>query len=619
MPSRRDLLTAATLLGATAAAPAFAKVAAKAAAKRPAVAASPLTPVLKAIADQIILNSPETATGLGLDRGALAPLASRLGDNSLDERGRDAERTKAYRKQLLDVDRTKLSDTDQTRYDTLLYALDLGVAGQKFGFGNTGINGGVPYVVSQQNGSYSNVPEFLDSQHHIEHAPDVEAYLDRLSAFGRQLDQETAAIEFDAGKGVILPDFLLANVLGQQESFRKTAAGQQRMVTNLRTRAAKIGAPNPTARATKIVEKEVYPAFDRQIAMLTSLKDKANDKAGAWKLPDGEAYYKWLLKASTTTDLSAETIHQTGLRQNAEIDREMDSLLKAQGLTKGSVGERVIALAKDPKFAYADDDAGRTAVLAYVQGRIDAVRPLMAKISKLGLKANVQVKRVPPDIQDGAALGYMNFASLDGSRPAIYYINLKDMAFWPRFQLASLTAHEAIPGHAWQGAYLAEHAKELPLITSLLGFNAFVEGWALYAEQLVDESGAYDADPFSRLGYLQAQRFRAVRLVVDTGLHAKKWTREQAINYMTDNTGRSRSSVTSEIDRYCASPGQACGYKIGHNEIIRLRAQAKAAAGANFDVRDFNDVVVTTGGVPLSVLATVIERRFKAAYGVPVK
>jgi len=220
---------------------------------------------------------------------------------------------------------------------------------------------------------------------------------------------------------------------------------------------------------------------------------------------------------------------------------------------------------------------------------------------------------VPADIQDGAALGYMNFAAVDGSRPAIYYINLKDTSYWPRWTIPSLTAHEAIPGHAWQGAYLAEHRADVPLIASLLGFNAFVEGWALYAEQLVDESGLYKDDPLARLGYLQAQRFRAVRLVVDTGMHAKRWTRAQAIAFMVANTGRSNGAVTSEIDRYCASPGQACGYKIGHNEIIRLRTQAKAALGPRFDQRDFNDAIVRTGGVPLTVLSTVIGNYVAAA------
>ena len=602
-PSRRELLATLIAAGAVTTLPGFARAA--------TAGASALTPVIQKIADDILLNSPEQATGLGLDRGALAPLAGKYSDLSLAERKRDAARNVAYRKQLVAVDRSKLSEIDQTRYDTLLFALDLGLAGRHFGYGSAGIYGGGPYVVSQQNGTYSQFAEFLDSQQHIEVPADVEAYLSRLTGVAKQLDQETEALKADAAKGVVIPDFLMVNTLTQQRGVRSVPAGKQRVVTNLKTRALKVGAPDPTARATKIVESLIYPALDRQTAALAALKP--DDRAGVWKLPDGDAYYRWLLKASTTTDLDPETVHQTGLRQNAEIDAKMDAVLRAQGLTEGSVSDRMTTLAKDPRFTYPATDAGRADVIAYCQSRVNAVHALMPKLSKLTLKAEVQVKRVPVDIQDGAALGYMNFASLDGSRPAIYYVNLKDMSVWPRFQLASLTAHEGIPGHAWQGAYLAEHAKELPLMTSLLGFNAFVEGWALYAEQLVDESGSYDDDPWSRLGYLQAQRFRAVRLVVDTGLHAKRWTRDKAIDFMVTNTGRSKAAVTSEIDRYCASPGQACGYKIGHNEILRLRELAKAKAGAAFDVRDFNDTVVMTGGVPLEVLAKVVERRFGTA------
>jgi uncharacterized protein (DUF885 family) len=215
---------------------------------------------------------------------------------------------------------------------------------------------------------------------------------------------------------------------------------------------------------------------------------------------------------------------------------------------------------------------------------------------------------VPEDIQDGASLGYMNFAALDGSRPAIYYINLKSTTLWPKYQLTTLTAHEGVPGHTWQGAYLAEHSKDIPLISSLMGFNAFVEGWALYSEQLCDENGLYAETPFEQLGYLQAQQFRACRLVVDTGLHALKWTREQSIKFLVENTGRGENAMTSETDRYCVSPGQACGYKVGHNEMLRLREKARAALGASFDNADFNDAIVRTGGVPLTVLATAIDQ-----------
>jgi uncharacterized protein (DUF885 family) len=200
----------------------------------------------------------------------------------------------------------------------------------------------------------------------------------------------------------------------------------------------------------------------------------------------------------------------------------------------------------------------------------------------------------------------MNSGSLDGSRPSTYYINLHDTANWPRFTLPSLTYHETIPGHVWQGAFITER-HTLPLINTMLGFNAYVEGWALYAEQLADEVGLYADDPLGQLGYLQGQQFRACRLVVDTGLHAKRWTREQAVDWMVAATGRTKGAMTSEVDRYCSNPGQACGYKVGHTEILRLREKAKAAMGPRFDVRDFNDAVVTAGVVPLTVLSTVID------------
>jgi uncharacterized protein (DUF885 family) len=236
----------------------------------------------------------------------------------------------------------------------------------------------------------------------------------------------------------------------------------------------------------------------------------------------------------------------------------------------------------------------------------------MPKASRLSLKAPVRVKRVPVDIQDGAGLGYMNFGALDGSRPSIYYINLKNTANWPKFSLPTLTHHEAIPGHAWQGAYMTETGK-LPLIRVLLsGFNAYVEGWALYSEQLTDEMGMYADDPFGQLGYLQGQQFRAVRLVVDTGLHALKWSREKAVQWAVEQTGRTEESMRSEIDRYCGTPGQACGYKVGHNELLRLRDKAKAALGAKFDIRDYDDWVVEAGPMPIDVLSNVIDAHVAA-------
>ena len=604
MLNRRQMLAATAALAAAAHPLAAAVVGAKAAVADPQLAAT-----LDAIANGILATSPEAATGLGLDRGERAALAGQLSDASEAAAKRDLAALGEYRKWLMAVDPAKLGGSDRTIYDTVLFALDTGIAGGAFGFGYTGTQSGIPYIVSQQNGAYQNVPEFLDSQHRVETAADVGYYLSRLNAFAVQLDQETARINADAARGVILPDFLLANALGQMVGFRATPAAEQRLVTSLARRAAKIpGVVDPSATATTIVLTKVYPALDRQIAALRALQPKAGPDAGVWRLPDAATYYPWLLRASTTTALTADEIHATGLRQTAELQAGMDKIMAAQGLTKGSVGERLAALTADPANLFPNTDAGRDDVIAFIQQRIDAVRPRMAELSKLGLKVEVKVKRVPPDIQDGASLGYMNFAALDGSRPAIYYVNLKDTGYWPKWTLPSLTAHEAIPGHAWQGAYLAERRDEIPLISSLIGFNAFVEGWALYAETLVDEIGMYQDEPLWRLGFLQALNFRAVRLVVDTGLHHKRWSRTKAIDYMVANTGRARGAVTSEVDRYCASPGQACGYKIGHNEIVRLRTKAKEAMGAKFDLRAFNDAVVTTGGVPLEVLARVIDR-----------
>ena len=297
-----------------------------------------------------------------------------------------------------------------------------------------------------------------------------------------------------------------------------------------------------------------------------------------------------------------------GLEQNKAIEARMDTLLKAQGLTQGTVGERMSALTRDPRFAFPNTQAGRDQIVGYLNGRIAAARASLPKVSNLHLKAPVVVRPVPVDIQDGAGLGYMNSGSLDGARPSIYYINLKDTANWPKFTLPSLTYHETLPGHAWQGAYLTETGKT-PLIRILLsGFNAYVEGWALYAEQMGDEIGLYDDDPFGRLGYLQAMKFRAVRLVVDTGIHAQRWTRDQAIDWAVRNAGRTRGAMTSEIDRYCGWPGQACGYKVGHTEIVRLREKAKAAMGARYTLQGFNDAVVEAGSVPLTVLATAVDR-----------
>ncbi len=607
------------MMGSTLAAAALATPAGAAVSKVSAAPAPRMKALLDRFADELLRLTPETATSLGLDTGARAALKSQFADGTPAADARWATQLGSMITRLKALGRTGLSPADQIRYDTVTYAAQAGIDGRKFFYGSAqgGFFGGaVPYPVTQQDGAMTAIPEFLNSQHQIKTAADAESYLARVAKMAVLLDQESAQIARDAGRGVMPPSFIAKAALGQLDEFRKTPGGEQGLVTSLATRTTALGIKGAWgARATQMVQRLIYPAIARQIAALTKATANAPDVPGVHRLPDGEAYYGWALKLGTTTMTSPQEIHALGIEQNKAIQSRMDAILKAQGLTKGSVGERVLALTKDPAQLYPDTPAGREALIAYCNDRSTAQRALMPGLTKMDLKAPLVIKRVPEDIQAGASLGYMNFASLDGSRPAIYYINLKSTTLWPKYQLSTLTAHEGIPGHAWQGAYLAERSADIPLISSLMGFNAFIEGWALYSEQLVDEAGLYDKDPFGQIGYLQAQQFRACRLVVDTGLHALRWTRAQAIAFLVENTGRGENSMTSEVDRYSVSPGQACGYKMGHNEINAQRERAKAALGAKFDLAGFNDSVVQTGGVPLAVLGTAVDQWMAGVMG----
>ena len=564
------------------------------------------------LSEMLLTDSPETATALSLDKGPRAALKGRLSDSSWAHVSQDHVTCGAWLAKVNAIPAAGLSPAAALNKAVVAYALELGRDGGKFTYGTNTLNSAMgesstPYVVSQETGSFVGTTEFLDSQHQIDTKADCDTYLSRMESYARVLDQETDRIRRDAGQGVILPDFLLNTALGQMQVAQKVPAAQQRIVTSLTSRAAKKNLGDYAAQATKITADKILPALNRQVAALQALKPRATHDAGVWKFKDGEAYYAWLLKVGTTTNMSADEVHKMGLAQNAELEARMDGLLKKQGLTKGSVGDRMTALSTDKRFLYPETDAGRAQIIDYLNKLIATTRGLMPKMSNLKLKAPVLVKRVPPDIQDGAGLGYMNSGSLDGSRPSTYYINLKLNANWPKYSLPTLTHHETIPGHAWQGAYLTETG-QLPLIRILLsGFNAYVEGWALYAEQMTDEIGMYADDPFGQLGYLAAQKMRAGRLVVDTGLHAKRWTREQAIKWFQECTGDPVGAMTSEVDRYCGTPGQACGYKVGHTELLRLRGKMKAAMGPRFTLQNYNDLVVKAGAVPLTVLAQVIE------------
>ena len=607
MTTRRDLLIgagAATAVGAGS----------KAVAASPAADAR-LNAVFDGVVERYFATYPEVATGLGLDKGARAGLKARLTDYSVKSRLADHAVCTDGLAKLAAIPDAQLSQDAKTSKAVIGYALQLGREARRFDFGTNSMFAAMneaqsPHVLDQQNGALHNVPEFLDSQHRVDTTADAEAYVSRVHDFARALDAETERMRHDMGAGVVAPNFLLTNAIGQAKGFLATAPGKARLLESLeaKLKAAHL-APGAADRVRQGLEKAVYPAASRQLAALQGALAKSDDRAGVWRLKEGAAYYDWCLKVGTTTPMTPDQVHRLGLEQNKEIEGRMDALLKQQGMSKGTVGERMTALTNDPKNLFADSADGRRQLVDYLNRTIAATRSQMAKVSALSLKAPVLVRPVPTDIQDGAALGYMNPGAIDGSRPSIYYINLKSVGNWPKFTLPDLTYHETIPGHAWQGAYLTETGK-LPLIrTVLAGFNAYVEGWALYSEQLADEIGLYQNDPLGRLGYLQGLKFRAVRLVVDTGLHSKRWSRNQAIEWAVQNSGRAREAMTSEIDRYCSWPGQACGYKVGHTEILRLREKAKAQLGPRFSLQGFDDAIVEAGPAPMTVLGQTLGRR----------
>jgi uncharacterized protein (DUF885 family) len=396
-------------------------------------------------------------------------------------------------------------------------------------------------------------------------------------------------------------------------AFHNTPAEKAPLVLSVvrRTKEKGIGG-DYQAEATRLYEDRVRPALGRQIDYLTSLRTTATPDAGVWKLKDGADFYAVALKQSTTSTIGPDEVHQTGLDLVAGHQAEIDKLMRTVGLTKGSVGDRLRALYKDPKYQYPNTDEGKVQLIADLNLKVQAVTAKLPAWFGALPKAKLEIHRVPKAIEAGAPGGYYNPPPLDNSRPGIYSINLRDTAEVPKWTLPTLTFHEGIPGHHLQGS-VANEAGNLPLIRKTIWFSGYGEGWALYAEQLAGEMGMYDDDPLGHIGQLHDSMFRAVRLVVDSGLHAKRWTREQAVKYYVDTLGDQEASAVTEVERYCVWPGQACSYMVGKLTWLKLRAQARAALGPRFDIRKFHDAGLLSGPTPLDVLGRVIDGYVKTA------
>jgi uncharacterized protein (DUF885 family) len=603
---RRSFVASGAATAALALLPRGAAAQAAAAGTPPVAGDARLNAVFDKTFNRLIQRAPEFATSLGLDKGANAGLKHKLSDVSQAAKARDNAELKQTIAELTAIDPKGLSAADQLNREVVLYSMTSNaVAYDKYKLDSV-IR---PFTITQQGGAYFSLPDFLNSSHTIKTAEDCEAYLDRLSAFAGALDQDSANQKEQASRGYLAPDFSLDLALGQMAKLRAAAPAESGLATSVSQRAAAAKlAGDWNARAAAIVEKQVYPALDRQIALVKQLRAGARTSAGLWDVPQGDAMYAEALAQATTTNFTPEEVHKMGLDQVAEIGAQLDAILKGQGMSQGTIAERLNALNNRPDQLYPDTPEGRAALIKSLNEGNAAMTAKLGQLVNNPPSEPLEIRAVPVDIQDGASNGYYHRAALDGSRPAIYWINLKSVADWPKYTLPSLTYHEGVPGHHLQIS-IAQAAPQ-PMLRKIGFFGAYTEGWALYAEGMADTLGGY-ATPLERAGFLQSYLFRAARLVIDTGLHTKKWTRDQATDYMVQTVGFARPRSQREVERYCTMPGQACSYKVGHAAWMRARANAEKIAGAKFDQRAFHEVM-RAGALPLTILERLAEERARA-------
>ncbi|PZN34921.1 MAG: DUF885 domain-containing protein [Proteobacteria bacterium] len=550
------------------------------------------------------LQDPELLTSLSiLEQFGLRGHNARLTDASLAHEDRLFEQARRDYATLMSYDDERLSPQDRLSKAILAYWLERELEREPYRFHD--------YPVNQLYGLQNRIPSFLDSNHAITDRRSAEHYIARLEAVPVKFAQAMEGLLVREERGIIPPTFVIDKVLAEMRAFVAEPARENLLYTSFadKLRESQITADEHDvllADVAQAIEQAVYPAYRDYIEYFSALRAKSTDDAGVWKLPDGERFYAMELRRQTTTDLTPDEVHRLGLAEVERIQAEMLAILEAEGYdaTQGFT-TLIEQVADDPRFYYPDTEAGREQILTDYRAIIEEVSAGLDDAFRLRPKAGVEVRRVPQFREQTSAGAYYNPPAMDGSRPGVFYANLYDIRATPKYGMRALAYHEAVPGHHFQIA-LQQEQRGLPLFRNMPLFTAYIEGWALYAERLAWELGFLE-DPYDNLGRLQAELFRAVRLVVDTGIHAKRWTREQAIEYMAANTGMALSDVVAEIERYIVMPGQACAYKVGMMEILRLREEARAALGEDFDLRDFHDVVLTTGSAPLAILRQVVE------------
>lgn len=574
-------------------------------------------------ATEILADSPELASQAGVSEDAAGgPYAARLDDRS--PVAAEARRSAAVRRyaELRALDRSGFDDTSQLTYAILDTQFANAAAGAAFAYGDFTPLGGIrPYVLNQMDSAFLTLPSFLDERHDIANAADAENYLLRLRAVAAAIDQETDRARLDAQQGVRPPGFIMDATFNALQGVLRIAPMSQPYIVSLRRKLDALAAAEQDAnrraeiervnlallaRAEIIVRDNIIPAHQRAAQFIRADRGNANDNAGVSSLPQGADYYAAALRIETTTNLTPAEIHRIGLDRVSALNRELDIALRRVGLTEGAIGQRLSQMTADPRYRYPDTDEGRAELIADVQRRVARFMERAPQWFGRMPEARLEVRRVPLFAEEGSPGAYYSAPSLDGRTPGIYYVNLRNMAEMTRIDVPTQDFHEAVPGHHFQVA-LAQELTDAPLLTRLIAFNAYGEGWGLYAEELADELGFHEGDPVGRIGYLRWQLWRAARLVVDTGLHSQNWTRQQAIDYLIQTTGDAPGVIVTEVDRYIVWPGQACGYELGRREIARLREMARNQLGPDFDLRGFHDAVLLHGEVPLSVLDTLVQ------------
>lgn len=554
---------------------------------------------------KMAFESPETLTSLGfLESVGITGHNAELDDDSPEAMDKTFAQVRDLRETLLSYSDADLDENQRISKDIALYLADFALVSEPYRYHN--------YPLNQLFGVQNGYPSFMQAQHQVHSVGDAENYLSRLQKVKLKFAQTLEGLKIREAKGIIPPKFVIERVLTEMNDFVATPIQDNILYSSFKTKLADTDiSADEQARLLAAAEADikgyVHPAYQLFIDYFSQLQAKAGTDDGYWALPNGDLAYEQLLKFFTTTNYTADEIHAKGLAEVDRIQSEIMTILAAEGYdVSQGFSVAIEALAADPKFYYEDSDAGRAQILVDYQHILDEVNAGLGDAFRIRPEAGMEVVRIPEFKEKTAPGAYYQQPAIDGSRPGRFYANLYDIKATPKYGMRTLAYHEGIPGHHFQIA-VAMELEGMPLIRKMAPFTAYIEGWALYSERLAWELG-FQKDPFDNIGRLQAELFRAVRLVVDTGIHHSRWTREQAIDYMKKNTGMSDRDVTAEIERYIVMPGQATAYKVGMMKILELREKAKLALGDKFDLRDFHDVVLKNGAVPLNILETLVDR-----------